>query len=111
MPSVIVLPLPHPYQATDGSLVGHVLHIDCFGNLITNIKEEDLTQAKQAMTIEVGDQLISGLSHTYAEGKGLLALIGSSGYLEVSLKEGDAAAFLHAKIEDEVRIRQQPGGC
>jgi S-adenosylmethionine hydrolase len=33
--SVTMLSLPHPYQAPDGSLVGYILHIDNFGNLIT----------------------------------------------------------------------------
>jgi S-adenosylmethionine hydrolase len=103
--SVVVLPLPHPYQAPDGSLVGHILHIDSFGNLITNIKSDDLPQPKQVITLEVGNQLIHGLSHTYAEGRGLLALIGSSGYLEVSLKEGSASTFLNATAGNEVRIR------
>ena len=103
--SVTILPLPHPYQAPDGSLVGHILHIDSFGNLITNIKSDDLPQTKQAITIEVGNQLIPGLSHTYAEGRGLLALIGSSGYLEVSLKEGNACAFLDTEVGSEIRLR------
>lgn len=102
--SVVMLPLPHPYQAPDGSLVGHILHIDSFGNLITNIKSDDLPPTKRAITIEVGNQLISGLSRTYAEGRGLLALIGSSGYLEVSLKGGSACAFLNAEVGNEVRI-------
>ena len=64
-----------------------------------------MPQVKQAITIEVGNQLISGLSRTYAEGKGLLALIGSSGYLEVSLKGGSACAFLNAEVGNEVKIR------
>ncbi len=103
--SVTMLPLPQPYRASDGSLVGHILHIDSFGNLITNIKGDDLPQIGQAITIEVGNQFISGLSHTYAEGEGLLALVGSSGYLEVSLKGGSAQAFLDAEAGNEVRIR------
>ncbi len=103
--SVTMLSLPHPYQAPDGSLVGHILHIDSFGNLITNIKGDDLPQVKQAITIEVGNQLISGLSRTYAEGRGLLALIGSSGYLEISLKGGSACALLNAEVGNEVKMR------
>jgi len=102
--SVVMLPLPCPYQAPNGSLVGHILHIDNFGNLITNIKSNDLPQTKGAISIEVGNQLISGLSRTYAEGSGLLALIGSSGYLEVSLKEGNACAYLNAKVGDKVKV-------
>ena len=103
--SVTMLPLPQPYRASDGSLVGHILHIDSFGNLITNIKGDDLPQTRQTITIEVGNQFISGLSRTYAEGEGLLALVGSSGYLEVSLKGGSAKALLDAEVGNEVRIR------
>jgi len=103
--SVTMLTLPHPYQAPDGSLVGHILHIDSFGNLITNIKDADLPQAKRTIAIEVGNHLVSGLSCTYAASRGLLALIGSSGYLEVSLKGGSACAFVKAEVGNEVRIR------
>ena len=102
--SVTMLPLLYPYRASNGTLVGHILHIDSFGNLITNIKSENLPETKQAITIEVGNQLIPGLSLTYAESEGLLALIGSSGYLEVSLKGGSAGASLGAEVGNEVKI-------
>jgi len=104
--SLIMLPLPKPHRRPDGSLVGHVLHIDNFGNLITNIKGSDLLPTKQPITVEVGNHVISGLSRTYAEGQGLLTLIGSSGYLEVSLKGGSASAFLDAEVGSEVRLRR-----
>jgi len=103
--SVAMLPLPQPYQAADGSIIGRVIHIDSFGNLITDIKNDNLPKGKPAVTIEVGNQLISGLSRTYAEGSELLALIGSDGYLEIAVKEGNASALLDAKVGDEVRIR------
>ena len=103
--SLKMLPLPQPYRLPDGTLVGHILHIDNFGNLITNVKGSALPPAVQAITIEIGNRLISGLSRTYSEGEGLLALIGSSGYLEVSLKDGDASAFLGAEIGDKIQVR------
>ena len=105
--SLTMLPLPQAHRRPDGSLVGHVLHIDNFGNLITNIKGSDLLLAKQSITVEIGNHVISGLSRTYAEGQGLLTLIGSSGYLEVSLKGGSASAFLEAEVGSEVRLRRQ----
>jgi len=104
--SLMVLPLPHPHQAPDGTLVGHIRHIDNFGNLITNIKDSDLPQKAQAITIGVSNQIIYGLSRTYGTGKELLALIGSSGYLEISLKEGDASNFLKAEVGAEVEIKK-----
>ncbi len=107
--SLVVLPHSRPYQEAGGSLVSHIIHIDSFGNLVIDIKSDDLPEARQAITIKIGDQSISGLSRTYTEGGGLLALIGSSGYLEISLKNGSACAFINAKVGDEVRISQEKG--
>jgi S-adenosylmethionine hydrolase len=101
--SLTLLPQPYPYHARDNLLIGHILHIDNFGNLITNIKGDDLSQ--QVITVEVGNHIISGLSHTYEEGKELLALVGSSGYLEVSLRGGNASTFLNTEVGSEVKIR------
>ncbi len=103
--SVWVLPLPRSSQRPDGTLVGHILHVDSFGNLIIDIKSDDLSLTAEDITIEVGGQLIFGLKSTYAEGSGLLALVGSSGYLEVSLKGGSACSLLDARVGDEVKIK------
>ncbi|HEY79011.1 MAG TPA: SAM-dependent chlorinase/fluorinase [Dehalococcoidia bacterium] len=107
--SVTMLPLPRPHQALDGSVLGHVLHIDGFGNLITDIRGDDLPETAGPLNIEIGRHAISGLSRTYAEGKGLLALIGSSGYLEISLKGGSAHAFLEVEVGGEIRVKKVPG--
>jgi len=102
--SVAMLPLSRPNKRPDGSLVGHILHIDNFGNLITDIKGDDLPPPDE-VTVEVGGQLISRLSGTYADGSGLLAVVGSSGYLEIALKGGTASSLLGARIGDEVTVR------
>lgn len=108
--SVTMLPLPQPHQSHDGLLTGHILHIDTFGNLITNIKSDNLTQAREKITITIGKHRIQRLNTTYAEGKGLLALIGSGGYLEIAVNGGSACALLDAKVGDELTIRQQQSG-
>lgn len=104
--SLTLLPLPRPRPAPDGSLVGNILHIDSFGNLITSFTSRDLPPESMALTVEVGNKVIRGLSHTYGTAEGLLALIGSSDYLEISMKEGNASAFLHVQVGDEIRIRK-----
>ena len=101
---VRVLPLSRPHMTTNGVLIGHVLHIDSFGNLIIDIRHDDLPCRKQSLSITAGNNVINGLVSTYAEGKGLMALIGSSGYLEIAFKNGSAAAFLNARIGDQVVI-------
>jgi S-adenosylmethionine hydrolase len=103
--SVEMLPIPCPGKRPDGSLAGHVIHIDNFGNLITDIQRENLPPAEKVDTIEINSRFISGLVRTYSEGNGLIALIGSSGYIELSLKGGNAASLLDSKIGDEVRLR------
>ncbi len=106
--SLTVLPIPHPYPSAEGTLIGRILHIDHFGNLVTNIRGDDLPRARKQIIVEVGHRSIHGLSHTYSNGEGLLALIGSSGYLEVARRDGNASAYLKARVGDEVRIRLKP---
>ena len=75
---------------------GQVIRIDRFGNLITNIDAHTLTRyaASRAsnVTVTVGPMKIKGISSTYSDvptGKEL-ALIGSSGFLEISVNQGRA---------------------
>jgi S-adenosylmethionine hydrolase len=103
--SLKAFPLPKPQLGARGELIGHILHIDRFGNIITDIDREDLPSAK--FSIEIAARQIESLSPSYAEADGLLALIGSSGQLEIAVKNSSAAALLGAKIGDEVRIRKE----
>ena len=101
--SITLLPEHRPYQESAGTLVGRIVHIDHFGNLITNFKREDLPE--EPFAVEVSNRFISRLSRTYGEGEGLLALIGSSGYLEIAVKGGSARDFLGAAVGDDVKIK------
>ena len=102
--SVNVLPIPRPYVNEGGELVGHVLHIDFFGNVITDISEEDLTPG--GFRVVVANQLVGSLDSTYAdvEAGQALALIGSSGHLEISVRNGSAAGMLGVRMGDTVKI-------
>jgi S-adenosylmethionine hydrolase len=99
---VHVFNIPRPYKNTRGDLIGQVLHIDNFGNLITNIRSSDLPPEK--VSVAIGKHSIKGISQFYAGTKGLAAIMGSSSYLEISLKNGGAAEFLRAKVGHEIRI-------
>lgn len=104
--SVSVFPLPRPQPDANGNLIGHILHIDHFGNLITDITGQDLLPGK--FRIEVAGHKISSLSQSYEQAQELLALIGSSGKLEIALKSGSAARLLGSKVGDELRLLRQP---
>lgn len=101
------LPLAPPRRSPAGC-IGEVIHVDRFGNLITNIREEDLA-AFPASTLSVS---IDGcapipIAATYADGeaRGLLALIGSWGHLEVAVRDGSAATRLGAAVGAVVDVR------
>ncbi len=103
--SLTALPVLRPRQTAEGTISGHIQHIDNFGNLITDIRSSDLPRTGQPITIEVGNRRIHGVSSTYGEGKELQALIGSSDFLEVAWRDGNASVHLNASVGDEVRMR------
>jgi S-adenosylmethionine hydrolase len=85
-----------PTQADDG-LVGEVIFRDTFGNLITNVAAERLgPEPSRGWAVEIAGARIAGLARTYSEqpAGSLVALIGSTGWLEVAVVNGDAARQL-----------------
>lgn len=91
----------------EDKITGRIIYIDRFGNLITNIPEEKLQplDTKQ-VKIKCKDRQIVGLSKSYAEKEPdqLLALVGSSGFLELSVNLNNAQKILNASIGDEVIV-------
>jgi S-adenosylmethionine hydrolase len=106
---IITFPLPRPQVRPDGAIVGQVIHVDRFGNLITSIMSKDLADHSplRKSVVKIRGQSIRGIVNTYAEvtaGK-LLALIGSEGHLEISVSGGSASQTLEAKAGDEVLLK------
>lgn len=106
--SVNVFPLPHPRTDAAGNLVGHIVHIDRFGNLITDVTDHDLPPG--GYSIDVAGHRIDSLSHSYEQGRDLLAVIGSSGRLEIASNGGSAARLLGSKLGDELRVVRHRAG-
>ena len=100
--SLHVLSIPKPSFDPDGDLVGLVLYIDHFGTLITNIKNNELPG--KDVLVEVAGHRIQGISDYYAQNEGVMAILGSSGYLEVSLRDGSACDFLGMVVGDEIKV-------
>jgi S-adenosylmethionine hydrolase len=114
---LIRLPDLLPQWHDDGkkrTLEGFVIHIDHFGNLITNISQELFKpyNDKQLQKIEVIVPLtyhIKGIQKTYGEAKNnkVIALFGSSNYLEVAKVNGNAAFFAesqYVKLGKKVKV-------
>ena len=100
--SLYVFPSPKPSLDPQDNLVGHVLYIDHFGNLITDIRSTDLPAGN--VIVEAAGQLIQGIPTHYEQGHRLMAILGSSGYLEISLRDGSACDFLRMEVGDEIKV-------
>lgn len=97
--------IPKPRLRSDGAIVGQVLYIDGFGNLITNIPGQHLPRGR-ALTVRIAGQNVAGPLKTYAEVRDgqLLALVDSSGHLEIAVRNGNAAATLRVGCGAEVAV-------
>jgi S-adenosyl-L-methionine hydrolase (adenosine-forming) len=100
-----------PFQepvTKEKSMVGEIFHVDTFGNMISNIEGERLLRFTRGrpFAVRLGKQAILGLKKGYWEGRRHepIALIGSGGFLEVSVKEDNAQKVLNAKEGDKIQI-------
>ncbi len=93
---ISALSLPCPQRRPDGTIVGHVIHVDRFGNLITDLAWADVAPSAGEPIFEIAGYRVVGLSRYYAERPGLLALVGSSGNVEIAFSGGSAAGKLRA---------------
>lgn len=118
---LMTIPKPH-LQVEPGQLTGEVVHMDRFGNIITNIgvlrwvDEARLLLEEQGQRIRIPAQTASislhahtiyGIQRAYYEvlrGE-LLAQVDSNGYLEIAINQGDAASRTDASIGDLVVLR------
>lgn len=92
----------------DGNLHGEILHVDSFGNLITNVDETKISRyiRGRPFAVQVGRKSIHGLRQGYWEGKKgePVALLGSGGFVEISVREGSAQKILKVKKGDSIVI-------
>ncbi len=90
-------------------LVGEIIHIDAFGNLISNIDEEKLLNFvhEDSFMIRVGRRILRGLRKGYWQGQKneTMALVGSGGFLEISVREGRAQKMLKAEKGDPIIVQ------
>ena len=118
--------LPPPdFRLMDDRLVGEVMHVDHFGNVITSMGEfafagkntlrltprfGEVQQVRyfteDRLVVKCNGQRIHGVKQTYSatEPGSLLMLLDSSGFLELAMNQGSAAAILGLKAGDRIEV-------
>lgn len=92
-----------PRKISDDKIEAEIIHIDIFGNLITNLRREDLPGK---FLIEINGKLIDKMQNIYAEATGeeLFMLFGSAGFLEIAAMQNSASKLLNAKNGAKVLV-------
>jgi hypothetical protein len=111
-------PTPESYKLLDlpaaraegSTIIGHVLHVDRFGNCVTNISRsmiEQVTRTLGRVEVVIGQRSIGPLHGTFSHvpvGEAL-ALLDSIDLLEIAVNGGRASDRLQLRVGDEVQVR------
>jgi S-adenosyl-L-methionine hydrolase (adenosine-forming) len=102
------LPALQPTRLKDGVWGACIIHIDHFGNCITNINRQILSlEMENRMKLKVNGKTVSGMRGFFSDGANsekLFAIWGSAGFLEIAAQNRSAAKLLKAKRADQVRL-------
>jgi S-adenosylmethionine hydrolase len=94
------LPFARPVRRPDGTLAGRVIHVDRFGNCVTNFTPRDITDESLAggLRLKVGVSEVKRFRRFFAEESGAgvepFAIWGSAGLLEIAVNRDSAARRL-----------------
>ena len=99
------LPTVAPQRRSDSHVAGHVIHVDRFGNLITDIPGGWADEGRWC--VEIAGRRISHFGTTYADATtgALLILVSSAGTLEIAARDGNAAARLGVGVGEAAILR------
>jgi S-adenosylmethionine hydrolase len=98
-----------PRARRDGTMIeGEVIAADRFGNLVTSVTEEDMQILGGPTAVEMGSRNLGPPRDSYVDGRTAepAAIIGSTGRLEIFVRDGSASAMLGASRGTTVRVRR-----
>ncbi len=100
--------IPRKYRATRKQISGHVVRVDHYGNLITNIDEEvfDLLRKGRDYTVIIGREKVTNINRLSNEvdNGDCFVIFNSAGKLEIGLKRGHASDLLGLGYDSPVHI-------
>ena len=104
-----------PPRLESGELAGCIMFVDRFGNALTNLPVASLAAAfpgvpEETLEVRAGNRQIRGLARSYGDAPigTLVAIIGSSGRLEIAQVGGDAATRFGLGEGDPVVVSARP---
>lgn len=99
---------PQP-QRLEGGWQAQVVYIDSFGNLVSNLKAEALEAPLNNWQVDVHETHLDKISRTFGDVvRGApLAYTGSSGYIEIALRQGNAHHELRVDIGERVILKRR----
>jgi len=102
---IVRLSWPEVRETATG-IHGEVVHVDAFGNLVTNLPADLWPQLAEAGQLRVGDHDVATVVRTYGDApRGtLVALVGSQAAIEAAVVEGSAATRLAVGVGTPVTI-------
>jgi hypothetical protein len=108
LPDLVRLPWLEPRETPDG-LAGEVIHVDAFGNLVTNLPASLWPRIVAGGGVRVGGHDVTALVRTYGDAAPgtRVALVGSQGFIETAVVEGRADEQLGAGLGTPVLAARQ----
>lgn len=105
----VKLPAVRALRISENESMASVLHIDRFGNIVTNIRSDELAQT---FNIKFKGKTIDRVYSFFAEAEAgeVFAIKGSAGYVEIAVRDGSAQSALGAHIGDEVLLTREIDG-
>jgi S-adenosylmethionine hydrolase len=96
-------------KISQGTVEGRVVHVDQFGNCVTQIKREDMKRAglSSGCRVTVGNHNLDGIGVAYSEVSegSAIGLFGGRDTLEIAINGGNAAERLGIARGDKVSVR------
>lgn len=106
----VKLPPLKPKASATGELTGRIIHIDRFGNCISNITKSQLncSQIEGGAKLTINGKVVSSFKNFFADvsksEEEVFAVWGSAGFLEIAAANKSAAKLLNAKRGDAVMV-------
>lgn len=107
---IVRLPRLRPAISPDGRLTGRIIHIDRFGNCITNLTQNDLPSEKVAagFELQINGHQVGSLRRYFSEIQNtddeVFAIWGGADFLELASANQSAAKILKAQRGDQIVV-------